>query len=163
MNQEKLRDHDREAPHSHLIQGLSPVIFILIIILDSVVFQWSTMLSNFIPFLVRIILLITFLSFAILLIQLSHKTLFHENNPSNTLITSGILRYVRNPMYLGILMIYIAFICFSLSLIALVLFIMIFILYNRLVNYEENILEQLFGEDYLKYKQKVPKWIPTLF
>jgi len=66
-------------------------------------------------------------------------------------------------MYLGILMVYIAFICFSLSLIALALFVIIFRSYNRSVNYEENVLEQLFGKDYLQYKQKVPKWIPKLF
>jgi protein-S-isoprenylcysteine O-methyltransferase Ste14 len=32
-----------------------------------------------------------------------------------------------------------------------------------MVNYEEKILEDLFGEDYREYKKKVPKWIPNPF
>ena len=163
MNQEKLSGHDREAPHSHLIQAMSPLIFMIIIILDSFFFQWSTFLNEFIPFWVRVLMLIVFLGFAITLIQLSHKALFQENNPSDELVTNGILKLVRNPMYLGILLIYVSFILFSLSLISVVAFIIIVILYNRMVNFEEHILEQLFGEKYLEYKKRVPKWIPKLF
>ena len=32
-----------------------------------------------------------------------------------------------------------------------------------MVNYEEKELEKLFGEDYLKYKKSVSKWIPNPF
>jgi protein-S-isoprenylcysteine O-methyltransferase Ste14 len=31
-----------------------------------------------------------------------------------------------------------------------------------MVNYEENILEEKFGKDYLEYKNKVSKWIPSI-
>jgi protein-S-isoprenylcysteine O-methyltransferase Ste14 len=166
MTQEKLNKHEREAPHSHLFQGLSPIFFIIIMVLDTL-FNWSTQLSSYIPLFVKIVLFIVFLGLAILLIQLSHKTIFdkHEqkNEPSNVLITEGILKRVRNPMYLGILLFYMAFICLTLSLISMVFFVIIIIVYNRMVNYEEAILEQLFGEEYKEYKKKVPKWIPKLF
>lgn len=161
-----LNKHDREAPHSHLIQGLAPLIFIIIMLID-LTFQWSTQLAVFIPIYVRIILLLVFLGMAILLIQLSHKVLFHKHNtksePSNELISTGVLKYVRNPMYLGILLIYVAFIFFTFSLISVAVFVIVVILYNRMVNYEETILEQIFGEEYMEYKNNVPKWIPKLF
>ena len=161
-----MKKHEREAPHSHLIQGLSPIIFIIIMVLDTS-FIWSTQLSGYIPLFVKLILFIVFFGLAILLIQLSHKSLFkkheHKNEPSNVLITEGILKRVRNPMYLGILFIYLAFICLTISIISMVLFVIIIILYNRMVNYEESILEQLFGEEYKEYKKKVPKWMPKLF
>jgi protein-S-isoprenylcysteine O-methyltransferase Ste14 len=32
-----------------------------------------------------------------------------------------------------------------------------------MVNFEENLLEKMFGEQYLRYKKKVPKWIPNPF
>jgi len=42
------------------------------------------------------------------------------------------------------------------------LFVPIHLIYNKLANFEENKLEELFGEEYLKYKGKVPKWIPSI-
>ena len=95
--------------------------------------------------------------------RLSHRTLFNNNKPSNTLITEGILERVRHPLYLGILLIYVAFLCLSISLICVGLFIVVLIIYNKMANYEENVLEKLFGNDYLDYKKKVPKWIPKIF
>lgn len=163
MEIEKLSAHDREIPHSHLIQGLSPVIFVIIWILDSDVLFLSVYLNNIIPYLVRLALFLFSLIFALILIFLSHRTLFNKNGPKDTLITGGILKYVRNPLYLGVLLIYVAFIFLSISLISIALFIIIFLIYNRMVNYEEKVLEKLFGEAYLKYKKRVSKWIPNPF
>ncbi|MCK4285668.1 MAG: isoprenylcysteine carboxylmethyltransferase family protein, partial [Candidatus Lokiarchaeota archaeon] len=76
--------------------------------------------------------------------------------------TEGILGHVRNPMYLGVLLIYLAFIFLSISLISIAIWILIIIIYNRLATFEEKQLEKLFKEKYLEYKNKVPKWIPRL-
>jgi protein-S-isoprenylcysteine O-methyltransferase Ste14 len=160
---EKISAHDREVPHSHLIQGLSPVIFLIIWILDSDILFFSVYLNNFVPYLIRLVLFLISLFFALLLIILSHRTLFNKNQPSDRLITGGILKYVRNPLYLGVLLIYVSFLFLSLSLISIALFMIIFLIYNRMVNYEEKELEKLFGEDYLKYKKSVSKWIPNPF
>ena len=92
--------------------------------------------------------------------KLSHDALFHGNRPSNTLITDGILSHVRNPLYLGVLLIYVAFLFLSISLICVGFFIIIVAIYNNMVNHEEKVLESLFGDDYLAYKKRVPKWIP---
>ena len=169
MNQEKLEKtnkltgHEREAPHSHLIQGLSPVVFIIITSLDGWVLHWTTQLNDVVPLLIRGILCALFLSLAVSLMYLSHKMLFKDHKPSDRLITEGILKRVRNPMYLGIMCIYIAFLFLSMSLIALGAFIIIFIVYDNMVQYEEGILEQLFGEAFAEYKKQVPRWIPKLF
>jgi len=160
---EKKSAHEREVPYSHLIQGLSPIIFIIILLLDSNVLLISVFLNNFVPFVIRLGLCIVVLSIASILILLSHRTLFTKNRPSDTLVTDGILKYVRNPLYLGILLIYVAFLFLTISLISIVVFVVVFLIYNRMVNYEEKVLESLFGEDYLKYKKSVSKWIPNPF
>ena len=113
MSEKKLDNYEREAPHSHLIQGLSPIIFIVIWLLDSFLLQWSTFLNAFIPPFLRIILSAIFLILSLVLIYLSHNTIFKDNGPSDELITLGILGRVRNPMYLGILLIYVACLCLS--------------------------------------------------
>ena len=89
-----------------------------------------------------------------------HNILFRHPENKNDLITDGILRHVRNPMYFGVLLIYLAFIFLSISLISIGLWIVIIMIYDKLATFEEKQLEKLFGEKYLKYKKKVPKWIP---
>jgi protein-S-isoprenylcysteine O-methyltransferase Ste14 len=98
---------------------------------------------------------------AVVFILLSHRALFKSHQPPKSLISEGILKYMRNPMYLGILFIYVAFIFLSISLISLVFFILVFLIYNRMVNFEEKILEDLFKNQWFEYKKKVPKWFPN--
>ncbi len=150
----------REIKYSHLIQGGLPIAFIIIWILDSFIFFISTILNSFVPLILRIILFSIVLILAFIFMRLSHKALISENEPSNTLITDGILDHVRNPMYLGVLLIYVAFLFLSISLICVVFFIIVALIYNKMVNYEEKVLEEIFGDEWLDYKKQVPKWIP---
>ena len=149
-----------EAPHSHLIQALSPAIFTIVLILDSLVFKFSIVLNDFVPWIVRLILFIVVIAVAFVFIRLSHNILFRRPENKDELITDGILGHVRNPMYFGVLLIYLAFIFLSISLISIALWIVIIVVYDKLATYEEKQLEKLFGEKYLEYKKKVPKWIP---
>ncbi|NVM45758.1 MAG: isoprenylcysteine carboxylmethyltransferase family protein [Candidatus Lokiarchaeota archaeon] len=149
-----------EAPHSHLKQGLSAIVFTTIWILDSLVFSFSTVLNNFVPGLVRIILFIIIIAVAFAFIRASHNVLFRNPEKKDDLITDGILGHVRNPMYFDVLLIYLACIFLSISLISIAIWIIIFIIYDKLATFEGNQLEELFGQKYLDYKEKVPKWIP---
>jgi len=63
-------------------------------------------------------------------------------------------------MYLGVLLIYAAFLFLSISLICVVFFIVVALIYNKMVNYEQKVLEEIFGDEWLGYKKRVPKWIP---
>ena len=158
----KSKGEDREAPHSHFLQAFMPIFFTLIWILDSFVFEISIMLNDYIHISIRIVLFIVFIGFAFFMMKISHDTLFKNHEPSKTLITSGVLGYIRHPLYFGILLIYLSFIWLSFSLISLGIFIFIFLVYDWMVNHEEKILEELFGQDYVEYKQKVGKWFPKL-
>jgi len=163
MNQSNLTHQEREAPRTHLILITTPIIFAIVSILDGQVLNWSTQLNDVVPLFVRIILCLIFGIVALALIQISHKTLFKDNTVPDKLLTDGIFKYVRNPMYLGILLIYIAVICFSISLISIGVFIVIFIVYDKMVKIEESILEEIFVNEFLDYKKKVPRWFPKIF
>ena len=163
MSVKRHEGHKREIPNAHIYHAMLPIIFFLIWFLDSSVFRISIFLNNYVPFLIRIILCISIIAISLTFIFLSHQTLFKSHQPSTSLITNGILGYVRNPMYLGILLIYVAFIFLSLSLISIGLFVLIFLVYNWMANFEEKILENLFGEKFLEYKKKVGKWLPNPF
>jgi len=163
MHIKRHEGHEREFPHAHIYHALLPIIFMAIWFLDSQIFHITTILNEFIPLIVRFPLFIIILIIAITFILVSHRVLFHSHQPPDSLITTGIMSYVRNPMYFGILLIYIAFIAYSISLISIVLFFLVFLVYNKMVNFEESILEEKFSDQYIEYKNKVPKWIPNLF
>jgi protein-S-isoprenylcysteine O-methyltransferase Ste14 len=163
MNIKRHDGHEREIPNAHLFHAILPIVFFIVWFLDSNIFHISTFLNSFIPFIIRLILFTVIFAIAIIFILLSHRALFKSHQPPNALITSGILSYIRNPMYFGILLIYIAFILLSVSLISIALFVVVFLIYNWMANFEEYILENLFGEEFLKYKKKVGKWIPKIF
>jgi len=81
------------------------------------------------------------------------------------LIISGPYAYVRNPLYLGNVIIYFGLGIMSnavfpyLQIIALIYF---FFQYYEIVKVEENFLMQKFGDDYKEYCQKVNRFIPKL-
>jgi len=160
MNVKRHDGHEREIPNAHIYHTILPIIFMITWILDSQIFQVSIILNNFVPLIIRFFLFILILIIALIFIMLSHQALFKNHQPPNSVITTGILGYTRNPMYFGIILIYLAFICLSISLISVGIFVLVFLVYNKMVNFEEKLLENMFGDKYLDYKNKVPKWFP---
>ncbi len=78
---------------------------------------------------------------------------------SSTLITSGVFRICRHPMYLGMVLILlgIAVLLGSLApLIVAVIFALV--MEKRFIGVEEEMMETTFGEQYRDYKQRVRKW-----
>ena len=77
------------------------------------------------------------------------------------LVTYGIFSWVRNPLYVGNLLIWIGFTIISGVYWFLPIAIVIFAIeYSLIVRYEEGVLESIFGAEYLAYKQSTPRWIP---
>ena len=85
-------------------------------------------------------------------------------NPPKKLLTTGLYSRVRNPMLLGwFTMVFgLGILLNSISLIFIFtpLFILLNVLYLKTV--EEKEMEKKFGEQYLKYKESVPMFIPRL-
>lgn len=84
--------------------------------------------------------------------------------PPIRLITQGPYRYVRNPMVIGFWLILCGF-AILLNSKSYFLFVLLLatpsgLLFIRL--YEEKELEKRFGEEYRKYKNQVPRFIPKL-
>ena len=79
---------------------------------------------------------------------------------TSTLITSGIYSFTRNPMYLGLSSIQVAFGIFLGAYVSIVL-IPAFIIYmtNNQIIYEEEVLKKEFGDEYIKYLKSVRRWI----
>lgn len=87
-------------------------------------------------------------------------TEIHTFKNPRKLVTTGLFKFSRNPIYLG----------FTISLIGVwvllgtilpIIGILIFIVVtnNYYIPYEEQIMEKVFGNEYKKYKSKVRRWI----
>ncbi|MEA3301771.1 MAG: isoprenylcysteine carboxylmethyltransferase family protein [Pseudomonadota bacterium] len=90
------------------------------------------------------------------------KTTFHPLKLDNTsaLVTSGMYRFTRNPMYLGLLLLLTGMAIWLGGLTPfLMLPLFVWILNNRQIIHEERILEEKFEQHYLEYKQKVRRWL----
>ena len=81
-------------------------------------------------------------------------------NNASSLVISGVFKYSRNPMYLGMVFILLA-LSFRFNLVGGILFTSIFIMYITKFQIipEEAAMKSIFGEDFNEYKNKTRRWI----
>jgi protein-S-isoprenylcysteine O-methyltransferase Ste14 len=84
-----------------------------------------------------------------------------DNVGVDYLVTTGPFAIVRNPLYIGNLIITLGVIFYA-GVIWLGLPMLLFFLfqYHCITKYEENSLLAKFGDDYQRYMDRVPAWIP---
>ncbi len=82
-------------------------------------------------------------------------------DPPRHLVVSGLYRYVRNPMYVGVLTLLLgeAVLFWSVALLeyAAVLFVIVNLF---VIFYEEPALRRRFGDSYERYRRAVHRWLP---
>jgi len=82
-------------------------------------------------------------------------------DPPKELVAVGFYRYVRNPMYVGILAMILGHFLWFGYLNLLLYAILVFMAFNTFVSYyEEPTLRMKFGAAYEEYCSRVPRWIP---
>lgn len=90
------------------------------------------------------------------------QTTFNPLQPetSSTLVSSGIYAVTRNPMYVGFLLVLVAWGVLLSSVWAMIgpIAFVIYIVRFQILP-EERVLSEKFGADYLAYREKVPRWL----
>jgi protein-S-isoprenylcysteine O-methyltransferase Ste14 len=80
--------------------------------------------------------------------------------PSTSIVTTGPFRRTRNPMYLHMLLVALgAAILFRNVWVVLLIPVGGWVLLRLAILPEEAYLERKFGEEYLAYKRRVPRWL----
>ena len=80
--------------------------------------------------------------------------------PSSQLVTTGIYRISRNPMYVGFTLWYLAAACWlnNVWLFVLLPIVLLVMLYGVILR-EERYLERQFGDEYRAYRKRVRRWL----
>jgi protein-S-isoprenylcysteine O-methyltransferase Ste14 len=82
-------------------------------------------------------------------------------DPPREFVSRGLYRMVRNPMYIGIELILTGEACFFQSpSLLLIAFLMGIIFHLFVIFSEEPTLKKKYGDSYLQYCMKVPRWFP---
>lgn len=81
-------------------------------------------------------------------------------SPSTAIVAEGSYRYTRNPLYLALTLFYVALASFVNSAWPLLLLPLVLLVIQRgVIAREERYLEQKFGEQYVRYKSRVRRWL----
>ena len=80
--------------------------------------------------------------------------------PTTAIVETGPYRFTRNPMYVGLTLLYLGLTLWVGSLWPLLLLpVALFALQRFVIAREERYLEAKFGDQYLRYKARVRRWI----
>jgi protein-S-isoprenylcysteine O-methyltransferase Ste14 len=79
------------------------------------------------------------------------------------LVATGPFSLVRNPLYLGNILLWVGFSCSArLVWLAPIVLALLALEYHAIVRWEERLLEARFGDGYRAYAARVPRWVPLL-
>ncbi len=132
------------------------LIYLSSFFIESTTFNYQGSLSLLVLFLGLACAIPSFKLFA------RYKTTISPLKPSDAtaLVTEGMYRYSRNPMYLGLLLLTIASTIWFGTWFGIIINILFIFVINFLqIIPEEEALLEIFGEEYEQYKKNVRRWI----
>jgi len=154
---------NEKVNHPQLV--LNPLILLVLSIAVTALLQWMFPI-HVIPLApARIIGIVLFLGgltlgFPAVLGMIRARTSPNPNRPPTALVSGGIYRITRNPMYLGMLISYAGLFIFTQSLWWLIFLpLLAWLMTIWVVIPEEKFLDQKFGEEYVQFKMHVRRWI----
>ena len=156
-----MQQQNDEHPFGDRGQLIFLAVFLLIWILDSFIFKISTFLASSVALFIRLAILALCLILGIILSKSGHRAAEDKFRGKEVMKTEA-FRFVRHPLYLASMLTYFGVAISTLSLLSLAVLIPIVIFYDHIAGYEEKLMEEKFGSEYLEYKHKTGKWIPGI-
>ncbi|XGV96204.1 MAG: isoprenylcysteine carboxylmethyltransferase family protein [Leptolyngbya sp. BL-A-14] len=90
----------------------------------------------------------------------SAQTAVDPSKPTTAIVSDGVFRFSRNPIYLSLTLLYIGIsLLFSATWALLLLLPLLVVMQIGVIAREEQYLERKFGSTYLNYKAQVRRWI----
>lgn len=107
-----------------------------------------------------ILLVVSFLWTSIAQYQMSKSWRIGIDYEEKTdLISHGLFRYSRNPIFLGVLVSYLGTFLIIPNILSFSILLVTFVTIQTQVRLEEEYLEEVQGQDYIDYKSRVRRWL----
>jgi protein-S-isoprenylcysteine O-methyltransferase Ste14 len=162
MRESDLKEKKGEHPAGDAGQMVLFCVYLVVWVADSFFLQWTTFVAGSVPLVLRLVVAAAVLGVAVWLVRASHFIVSEDERP-NDVVRSGPFRYVRHPLYLSALLLYVGFTIATFSLLSLAVFLVILLFYDFIAGYEEKLLLAKFGEPYRRYRDATGKWLPKRF
>ena len=150
-----------EHPFGDAGQLILLVLFLAVWIADSFLLHMTTSLTAVLSLSVRLLILGAIVVIAARLILAGHRAVDHGDTPPQ-LLTTGAFRYVRHPLYLGCVLVYLGLAVATASLATLAVWVVICLFYDFIAGYEERVLLERYGGEYGAYRERTGKWVPRM-
>jgi len=141
-------------------QLILAILFFVVWILDSFFLQWSTFLNGMIPLYVRLPVAALVIIPAIYLARASEKAIFGQEQATPHVVRTGVFAFVRHPLYLSELLLYLGILVASMSLASCAVWLLAIAFLHYIARKEEQILISRFEDDYRTYMTEVSMWVP---
>jgi protein-S-isoprenylcysteine O-methyltransferase Ste14 len=161
VNDKVMKDRNGEHPFGDAGQLILFLAFLAVWVSDSFFLHWSTFLARHVPLAVRLVLLVLAM-FTTWFLFKSASAVIQHGRRQDRIFESGAFHYVRHPLYLGVLLVYLGMAIVTASLFSLAVLAGIFLFYNYIAGYEEKLMEGWFGEAYKTYKARTGRWLPRV-
>jgi protein-S-isoprenylcysteine O-methyltransferase Ste14 len=137
-------------------------LFIATLLIDTFILKYTTFLNHIIPNTIMIPLGTIFLFVSVYLAGKGLHIVFGEKREKPGVIRKSVFSVVRHPIYLSEILFYLGLLMMSLSLVSVFILFMAILFLHYISKYEERLLLERYGEEYKRYMQEVPMWIPSL-
>ena len=125
--------------------------------------EYSCFLNEYIPVIVRLPIGILILIISGYMAVIGLSFVFGEKGQSQGVIREGVFRFVRHPIYLSEIILYLGLLVLNISLAAALIWVIAIFFLHYISRYEEKLLLARFGEEYEQYMREVPMWFPRLY
>ena len=162
----KPRQHRSDLTGEHTVgdagQLLLACLFAVTWILDTFFLKYTTFLNRHVPIGIRISLGVVLLVLSGYLATMGLSIVFGEKREKPSVIRKSVFNFIRHPIYLSEILLYLGFLMLSISLAAVFVWVIAIVFLHYISRYEERLLLDRFGEEYEQYMREVPMWIPRL-
>ena len=88
---------------------------------------------------------------------------FIQVETNQPLVTHGIYKFIRHPMYVGLFVLIVAFpMYFKNGLLTVLTLVAMFVVIHQRMNYEERMMEEVIGERYVNWKLNHHRFFPKI-
>jgi len=91
-----------------------------------------------------------------------HREYWGRPRGEGRLVTSGLYSYMRHPQYTGFILLTLGLLLHWATLPLLVMWPLLVWQYVRLAKAEEEEMVEEFGQEYLEYMERTPRFLPSL-